>query len=59
MRFALNRREEELDGVVKQDLDMMGFAVKSVDNKLALADGASHHRKYRSAQEGGTVFVHC
>ena len=38
---------------------MLGFVVKSMGNQLALADGASHHRKDRSTQADGTVFVHC
>ncbi len=58
VRFALGRKEEELCGFDKQYLEMLGFLVKSVDNQLALADGASRCRKDRSAQVDDTVFVH-
>ena len=57
VRFALSRKEEELDGFDKQYLEMLGFPMKSVDNQLALADGASECRKDRSAQAGDAVFV--
>ena len=42
-----------------QYLDMVGFALKAMDNQLALADGVSHNRKDRSAQADDTVVVHC
>ena len=60
MRFALSRMEEDLDGFDKQYLEMLGFVLlKSVENQLALADGALRHQKDRSVKADDTVFVHC
>ena len=38
---------------------MLGFPRKSVENQLALADGASRHQQDRSVKDDDTVFVHC
>ena len=58
-RFALNRKEEVIDGVDKQYLNMLGFSLKSNQDKLALADDAGQGRKDRSATTDDVVFVHC
>ena len=58
LRFALGRKEEDLDGIDKQYLNIVGF-LKSSEDQLALADGASEHRKDRSVTTDDVVFVHC
>jgi hypothetical protein len=45
LRIALSRKEEGLDAFDKHYLDMLGFSLKSVENQLALVDGASEDQK--------------
>jgi hypothetical protein len=49
MRFALSRKEEDLDAFDKQYLAMLGFSLRSAKDQLAVADVADKSNKDRSA----------
>ena len=60
LRFALERKEESIDGFDKQYLSMLGFLLRSFKDQPAMADVVNKLTNDQSVSPDEQVpFIHC